>query len=828
MADRKEKFSISEQDLNEAGPSNSKLRKTAAERAKEYRERKKQKNEIQNDKRPKKTNAEKQKEYRERVKLKNITDNDEQLKKHAERQAEYCKRIKLANNENELTLADKEFEKRFTLNTFGHACDICHRLWFKNDMKRVQECHVDLLIFEFPDEDISKFLCCSTCYQALTNYKVPALSRSNGFAYPKYPDDLPPLDCMSERLVSPRLPFMQLRRLRWENGSHGIIGQVINVPVDVNNMVTQLPRELDDDYTLNVHIRRHLIHKSSYLKGYVKKGVIKQWLRYLLNTPLYKLYNIKVDESFIGLSTPVEEEIEIEPMTDQNDQENELLIAQQQTLMWNEDKYLCLAPGQNQTPLSIIFDEHAEELSFPSIYLGHPRLFKEVVKVTPFMMATSEIRRKDRRGVTPHHILYVAMKILRLRLTQGMFSTFKCTGDMSTVTKKMIEDKQFLEQCIERNLSFLKSIPNSVQYWAQRKKDVFAMIRQLGKPTMFLTLSSSEVKWPDLLKILHKLKYERDLDGDPFEQLNSYQRCTLVNEDPVTCVIYFNKLVDVIMNILSLQARSPFGKYRVIDYFKRIEFQHRGSAHAHILLWMDNDPKETIGEDMPQTINLINHLCSLSYKNSKFGSSQIHNHTFTCYKKNDKQCRFNAPFWPMDKTRVLIPMSAEDGRRKGYAKKFKNLKQNLEEKYYDTFDAFLTENSIDNIDEYLNILRSGIKRPMVLMQRTIEQIWVNSFNNWLLKIIRSNMDLQFILEEYSCAAYVVEYVNKTNRGISNLQKELLKLREEYPDKDYNEMLGALSVKMLNTVEMSSQEAAWYLLRQPMSESSRKIEYIPTV
>jgi hypothetical protein len=36
------------------------------------------------------------------------------------------------------------------------------------------------------------------------------------------------------------------------------------------------------------------------------------------------------------------------------------------------------------------------------------------------------------------------------------------------------------------------------------------------------------------------------------------------------------------------------------------------------------------------------------------------------------------------------------------------------------------------------------------------------------------MDLQFILEEYARAAYLVEYVNKTNWGISNLQRELIK------------------------------------------------------
>jgi hypothetical protein len=138
-------------------------------------------------------------------------------------------------------------------------------------------------------------------------------------------------------------------------------------------------------------------------------------------------------------------------------------------LLWNEDKYLKIYPGQNNKPLSIIYDEHAEELSFLSIYMGQDRTFKTNVKVTPFMMATSEILHKDRRGVTPQHILYMAMKILRLRVSEGLYATFRCVGETEHITKRMTEDKEYPESCIEKNLSFLKSIPNSVQYWQQRK-----------------------------------------------------------------------------------------------------------------------------------------------------------------------------------------------------------------------------------------------------------------------------------------------------------------------------------------------------------------------
>ncbi|XP_024883667.1 trichohyalin-like [Temnothorax curvispinosus] len=73
--------------------------------------------------------------------------------------------------------------------------------------------------------------------QSLSSGKIPPLSKSNDYKYPDHPPNLLPLDPITERLISPRLPFMQIRRLRYETGTYKIIGQVINVLVEVDNMV---------------------------------------------------------------------------------------------------------------------------------------------------------------------------------------------------------------------------------------------------------------------------------------------------------------------------------------------------------------------------------------------------------------------------------------------------------------------------------------------------------------------------------------------------------------------------------------------------------------
>lgn len=78
-----------------------------------------------------------------------------------------------------------------------------------------------------------------------------------------------------------------------------------------------------------------------------------------------------------------------------------------------------------------------------------------------------------------------------------------------------------------------------------------------------------------------------------------------------TCSIQFNKLVNVLLNTLKSPKFSPFEKYHVIHYFKRIEFQHRGSPHAHILLWLANAPVDALDNNKLDAIALINSLISV-------------------------------------------------------------------------------------------------------------------------------------------------------------------------------------------------------------------------
>lgn len=108
------------------------------------------------------------------------------------------------------------------------------------------------------------------------------------------------------------------------------------------------------------------------------------------------------------------------------------------------------------------------------------------------------------------------------------------------------------------------------------------------------------------------------------------------------------------------------------------------------------------------------------------------------------------------------------------------------------------------------------------------ELWTNTFIPWIVNVLNSSVDLQFIMDGYSCAAYIVGYVNKSNYGVSNLRRQLVQLQADHPELDFVGLMKKVCINMLNSIEMSCQEADWYLLRQPISEASCEVVFVPTM
>lgn len=141
------------------------------------------------------------------------------------------------------------------------------------------------------------------------------------------------------------------------------------------------------------------------------------------------------------------------------------------------------------------------------------------------------------------------------------------------------------------------------------------------------------------------------------------------------------------------------------------------------------------------------------------------------------------------------------------------------------FENFLKE--IGMIYEtYIFARRSSLKFPKVFLKRTLSEIRINSYNELLLEAWEANIYVQFILDGYACAAYIVSYISKSQRGMSNLMHEACE-EARHGNMSLRQQVRQIGNKFLTHVEMCAQEAAYLVLQMPLRSSSRTVVFINT-
>ena len=83
----------------------------------------------------------------------------------------------------------------------------------------------------------------------------------------------------------------------------------------------------------------------------------------------------------------------------------------------------------------------------------------------------------------------------------------------------------------------------------------------------------------------------------------------------------------------------------------------------------------------------------------------------------------------------------------------------------------------------------------------------------LLRAWQANMDIQYVLDPYASATYILSYITKGQRGMSRL---LEKASEEAKagNKDITNRVRHIGNKFLNAVEVSAQEAVYLVFKCP--------------
>lgn len=498
------------------------------------------------------------------------------------------------------------------------------------------------------------------------------------------------------------------------------------------------------------------------------------------------------------------------------------------------NQILSVTPGENNIPLSIFLDKYSEFLAFPGIYCGEARPYNSL-RLVPLHYSTIckwELRNIDRRCANCIPNLFYKLKKLQIKQIQDkvMLAIRKCKLNGKKYTAAQVLDSHTADSIVRLNEGFqvLRNLRGSPPYWEKAKKDIFAMIRQLGLPTWFCSFSAAETKWIPLLRCLGELIENVSYSDDEILNMSWEHKSKLIKADPVTCARYFDFRFSKFFTEVLGNDTHPVGQIK--DSFYRIEFQQRCSPHVHMLLWIKDAPN-ILSHEYQEVAEFINKYvsCNKDGADPSLVNYQTHRHARTCMKKNKPICRFNFPIPPMPFTMILSPLNEEDENIASAVLTFQEICAYLNSQAFKgselSFQEFLSNLNLD-LETYIQAIRSSLKQNRVFLKRSPNEVRINAYNPILLKCWQANMDIQFILDPYACAVYIVSYISKGQRGMSNLLRHACE-EARTSNSDIRQQVRRIGNKFLSHVEVGAQEAVYIVLQMPLRHSSRGITFVNT-
>ena len=679
-----------------------------------------------------------------------------------------------------------------------HICFCCHRMFFRKQVttanasrRRYAADHG--LIAEMPSFDGTEYVC-NVCKLHISRGTLSEYAVAQGYALNLIPDELKGLTELEQRLVAANTPFMQIRKLP-VNFQRKLTGAVINVPNDLSMVLDNLPSTDNLDATIMVRFKRKLAFKHAWKEQAIRPGIVIKAIQWLTtHAPLWSEWNFQASLVQDALQQPQSEASDSEDSSGEGSSEDEpmqVLQSNQHSVvqpldagLFAHDHALSIAPAEGSKPVCFFKDKLAEEKAYPNLFGGFARN-------TPLLMYYSRIARWELMhydGRFRTDLSNIFFKMFKLRIEAiAKLAQFKLRHgklDTTSLTRRMAQDPQHLQSLANHDVGFhdFRTMRGSPAYFAQAKKDAFAMLRQCGKPTWFFSLSAADTHWGELLRLLHALAEGTEFDGD-VQELSHIARSGLVANDPVTCVRYFHHRAMVFIQSVLCKAPAIIGT--LSDFFVRMEDQSRGTMHLHGLGYTPGAP--VWDEDDPSTTKTVCAFvdryvtCSANAVPQKRLQLQIHSHNRHCNSKK-RGCKALFPRIPMPFTTILRPLASsilqpdQCARLKSHSARIHSM---LEVIYEDmkaaknkllpihrltTFEALLTELQM-TLEEYTAAIAFTLERPTLFLKRMPNEIMINNYSPIALMLWEANIDIQYVLDPYSAASYATAYQPKPTRVI---------------------------------------------------------------
>ena len=496
----------------------------------------------------------------------------------------------------------------------------------------------------------------------------------------------------------------------------------------------------------------------------------------------------------------------------------------------NPEAIVCVAPCEGEKPMSIYTDKSFEVMSNPVEFCYGKGGFnnERPRKLTYRKYFNQRLLDVDGRFAPNIDYLFVAQYTVEAKQVFDDANNFIWRQKPSRqFTASQARNPEVISQFVHKDKAyrFLKNVRGSPPYYQRTFYELLAMIRQLGTPTWFFTLSAADMKWPDMIKTIAR-QYGVTYTDEEVASLAFEEKSNWLKRNPVTAARHFQYRLNTFFQEFLKSTAKPLGE--IEDYGIRIEFQARGSPHAHCVIWVKGAPKYAVN-DNAEVCDFIDQYisCAIPKDDGKLKELVLllQNHKHSSYCKRNYSCRFNFPHPPSYSTIIAEPVSELDGSESPD-------QQNVLAKVRKLIKDGDTDLSLDELlakaevhpSDYMAALEVSSKGSVIVLKREPNECSVNNYNSAVMLAWQANMDLQYVLNAYACIMYVASYIMKTDRAMGEL---LRRVANEVRAEELRAQLNKVGSAFLTHREVSAQEAVFRVLSLPMKQLSRSVVFVDT-
>ena len=279
-----------------------------------------------------------------------------------------------------------------------------------------------------------------------------------------------------------------------------------------------------------------------------------------------------------------------------------------------------------------------------------------------------------------------------------------------------------------------------------------------------------------------------------------------------------------------LSNTHPLG--HITDYVIKIEFQMRGSPHAHCLLWVkdapkiDKDPDDVVCAFIDKYITAMIPAVTCENEHHINLMDSLQKHTYSDYCRKNKSCCFGFPKPPA--TKIIISRPPLDDQDK-IVQNATSLLQTVQNTLTTTnvhnisTQEFLQDINLD-LKTYMDALQISQSGPNGILKRNPQDVFINACNKDILSLWKGNVDLQYVINEIATVKYVCSYMTKGKKGMGETLKRVAK---ECQNDAIRTQMNKIKKEFLGKHVLGAPESAMQVLLMWLIKKCRKVVSVTT-